>query len=62
MLVLTRKVEEAIVIDERITVTVVAICGGKVRLGIQAPREVPVNRSEIQTLINKERDNAGQDE
>lgn len=62
MLVLSRKAGESIVIDEQITITVVAIRGDKVRLGIQAPREMPVHRSEIQTLIDKERKDAGQDE
>jgi carbon storage regulator len=51
MLVLARKLNERIQIGGRITVTVVDIRGDKVRLGIEAPREVPVHREEIQTLI-----------
>lgn len=47
MLVLSRKKNESIVIDERIVITVVEIRGDKVRLGIQAPKEVPVHRSEV---------------
>ena len=47
MLVLTRKVGEKIVIDGSITVTIVAIDGNKVRLGITAPPEVRVDREEI---------------
>ena len=47
MLVLSRRVGERIVIDGNITVTVVEIQGGKIRLGIEAPKEVPVWREEI---------------
>jgi uncharacterized protein (TIGR02996 family) len=45
MLVLSRRKNESIVIDENIVVTVIEIRGDKVRLGIQAPREVPLYRS-----------------
>lgn len=47
MLVLTRKSGERIMIGEEIEITVVAVDGEAVRLGISAPREVPVFRSEI---------------
>ncbi len=47
MLVLTRRIGEVIVIDDRIRVTVVSIDGGKVRLGVAAPPEVRVDRQEI---------------
>jgi len=47
MLVLTRRIGEQIVIDDEITVTVLAIPGDKVRLGISAPTSVRVDRSEI---------------
>ncbi len=47
MLVLSRKVSQSIVIAGRITVTVVAIRGGQVRLGIEAPDEVRVLRQEL---------------
>ena len=47
MLVLTRKRNESIVIDGDITVTVVEVRGDRVRLGIAAPRHVPVHREEI---------------
>jgi len=46
MLVLTRKRGEAIAIGENIEVKVLAVRGGQVRLGISAPREIPVHRSE----------------
>ncbi len=47
MLVLTRKLNESIVIDGNITVTVVEVRGNRVKLGIVAPVEVPVMREEV---------------
>lgn len=47
MLVLTRRVQEAIVIGECITVRILMIKGDKVRIGIDAPKEVPVFRTEV---------------
>ena len=47
MLVLSRKVSEKIIIDGHITLTVVELSGNRVRLGIAAPREVPILRSEL---------------
>jgi len=47
MLVLTRKLNESIVIDGRITVTVVRVQGDKIRIGIEAPKEVPIMREEL---------------
>jgi carbon storage regulator len=47
MLVLSRKLGERIVIDDRIVVTVVKLDHGQVRLGIEAPREIAVFREEI---------------
>ncbi len=55
MLVLSRKKNESIVIDDNIVVTVVEIRGDKVRLGIQAPKEVPVHRSEVHAAIHAEK-------
>lgn len=51
MLNLTRKVDESIQIGPEIRVTVLEIRHGKVRLGIEAPREIPVHRSEIWAAI-----------
>ncbi len=47
MLVLSRKVGEQLVIDGNIIVVIVSIEGGNVRLGIQAPRSVRVDRAEV---------------
>ena len=52
MLVLSRKKNESIVINDEIIITVVEVRGDKVRLGIQAPREVPVHRSEVHAAIH----------
>ena len=52
MLVLTRKKNESIVINDVIKVTVVEIRGDKVRLGIEAPREIDVHRQEVYEQIH----------
>lgn len=54
MLVLTRRVNETIVIDNRIKVTVISIEEDKIRLGIDAPQEVPVVRQELLTAVADE--------
>jgi len=54
MLVLSRKRNESIVIDGSIVITAVEIRGDKVRLGIEAPREVPIHRQEIFAAIAAE--------
>jgi carbon storage regulator len=58
MLVLTRKSNQSIMIGEDIEVTVLSIVGDKVRIGIQAPREVPVYREEVYLEIQEERGRA----
>jgi len=54
MLVLSRKRNESVVINSNIVVTVVEVRGDRVRLGIQAPRDVPIHRSEILAAIQQE--------
>lgn len=53
MLVLSRKKNESIVINDEITIVVVEIRGDKVRLGVEAPREVPVHRREVYEAIQR---------
>lgn len=54
MLVLSRKKNESIIINDNITVTVVEIRGDKVRLGIDAPKEVSVHRREVYEAIQNQ--------
>ncbi len=54
MLVLTRKSNQSIMIGDNIEVSVLAIVGEKVRIGIQAPRDVPVFRKEVYLEIQDE--------
>ncbi len=56
MLVLSRKVGERILIGDNIAVTVVRITGGGVRLGIEAPAEMPVVREELKHKLQSVRD------
>ena len=53
MLVLSRKKNESIVINDDITIVVVEIRGDKVRLGVEAPKEVPVHRREVFEAIQR---------
>lgn len=54
MLVLSRKQDESIVINDEIILTVISIQGDKVRLGIKAPREIPIHRQEVYDAIKRE--------
>ena len=49
MLVLTRKVEESIVVGDDVRITVLSIKGDRVRIGVEAPRTTPVHRLEVYT-------------
>lgn len=53
MLVLSRKKNESIVINNDITIVVVEIRGDKVRLGVEAPKEIPVHRQEVYDAIKR---------
>jgi carbon storage regulator len=55
MLVLTRKTNQSIMIGDEIEVSVLAVSGDKVRIGITAPRYVPVFRKEVYLSIQEER-------
>ena len=61
MLVLSRKKNESIVIDDDITIVVVEIRGDKVRLGVEAPKEVPVHRREVFDAIRRNEAAAGKE-
>jgi carbon storage regulator len=54
MLVLSRKKNESIIINDDITVTVIEIRGDKVRLGIEAPKDVTVHRREVYEAIQSQ--------
>jgi len=58
MLVLSRKKNESIVVDDAIVITVLEIRGDKVRLGIEAPKSVPIHRSEVFAAIQSQQPDA----
>ena len=58
MLVLTRKSNQSIMIGDQIEVCVLSVIGDKVRIGIQAPRDVPVFRKEVYLEIQQENEEA----
>jgi carbon storage regulator len=55
MLILTRKHGEAIKIGDDITLTILGVNGGQVKIGVDAPRAVPVHREEIHKRIKRDR-------
>ena len=61
MLVLSRKQDEKIIIGDSITLMVVSIQGDKVRLGIEAPKEVTIHREEVYQAIQQERSRQSHD-
>jgi len=54
MLVLSRKLKESVFINGNVVVTVLNIQGDRVRLGIEAPREIPVHRQEVYEAIRNQ--------
>lgn len=58
MLALTRKKGEALVINNNIEITVLEIRGDQIKIGIQAPKDVPVYRKEVYLQIQKENEEA----
>ena len=61
MLILTRRVGERLMMDDDIVVTVLGVKGNQIRLGITAPREISVHRSEIYDRIQREREKGKND-
>ena len=58
MLVLSRQRDESVMIGEDVVVTIVDVRGDRVRLGIEAPREIPVHRREVYEAIHRENQRA----
>jgi len=54
MLILSRKIGESIMIDDRIDVKVIEIVDGKIKLGIEAPKDVTIHRKEVYDEIRNE--------
>lgn len=54
MLILTRRIGETLMVGDEVTVTVLGVKGNQVRIGVNAPREVAVNREEIYQKMQKE--------
>ena len=55
MLVLSRQKDESIMIGDNVEITIVDVRGDKVRLGIAAPRDIPVHRKEVYEAIQREK-------
>jgi carbon storage regulator len=60
MLILTRRMGEALMIGDNVTVTVLGIKGNQVRIGVLAPKDVGVHREEIYARIRQERESNGE--
>jgi len=57
MLILSRRIQEAIIIGDDVTIRVLSIRGNQVRLGIDAPKSIPVHREEIYHLNKRDKNN-----
>lgn len=53
MLILTRRIGETIIVGDDVNITVMGVSGNQIKLGINAPKEIPVNREEMYLQIKK---------
>jgi carbon storage regulator len=60
VLVLTRKIDESITVGHSITISVLEVKGNQVKLGVKAPKDIPVNRTEVYEKIMRENIKASQ--
>ncbi len=58
MLILTRRVGETLMVGDDVSITVLGVKGNQVRIGINAPKEIPVHREEIYNRIKNEEGNS----
>ena len=56
MLILTRRVDESLLIGDKVTVTILGVKGNQVRIGVDAPREVSVQREELLEQSSREQE------
>ncbi len=56
MLILTRKPNESVIIDNKVTLKILEVRGNQVRIGVEAPAHISIHREEVQRRMNQERE------
>ncbi len=56
MLILTRKPNESVIIDNQVTLKILEVRGNQVRIGVEAPAHISIHREEVQKRMNQERE------